>query len=212
MVNCAVSGKNATCDIKKGKYISVMVSDPANPSKKLWVKEEGVMQQIAKVIQSIAIPEKYMPEILAYIRQNHEAEKSFHHERTKSMQLEMNDIEGKMNRMADLLIEGHLTGETYQKKKLELELRRKNLLTDIIDTSNGNSEFKTALYGVYALITKSPQIFKGSNITEKRTLIGLVFSNLSLEGSTLRYSLRKPLGMFAGLSDCQEWCREKTHG
>ncbi len=207
MVTCAVSGKKATCDIKKGKYIYLMVSDPADPSKKLWVKEEGVMQQIAKVMQSIAIPEKYLPDILAYIRQNHEAEKAFHHDRTKAMRLEMNDIEGKMNRMADLLIEGHLTGETYQKKKLELELRRKNLHTAIGEHMNGDGEFKTALCGLVTLIRKAPEVFRSSNITEKRALLGLVFSNLSLEGSTLRYSLRNPIGMFAGVSNCQGWCR-----
>ena len=32
------------------------------------------------------------------------------------------------------------------------------------------------------------------------------FSNLSLNGSTLRYSLRKPLDKFTNLSTCQEWC------
>ena len=58
MVTCAVSGKKATCDLKKGKYIYFIVSDPDNPGKKLWVKEDVVLRQIAKVVQSISIPEK----------------------------------------------------------------------------------------------------------------------------------------------------------
>ena len=40
IVTCAVTGKKATCDIKKSRYVYLMTRDPANPAKKLWVKEE----------------------------------------------------------------------------------------------------------------------------------------------------------------------------
>jgi hypothetical protein len=63
-----------------------------------------------------------------------------------------------------------------------------------------------ALYGVYTLAAKSPKIFQSSNMTEKRTLLGLVFSNLCLEGLHLRYTLRKLFDLSAGSLNRQEWC------
>ena len=206
LVTCAVSGKKATCDLKKGRYTYLMVRDPASPERKLWVKEESVIKQIAEVIRSIAIPEKYLPEILNYIRSSHEAEKAFHLEHARSLQQEKNAITTKINRLTDLMIEGHVTEETYKAKHLELDMRRENLNRDMTGTDRGDSGFKITLSGIIALMAQAPQLFASSNITEKRALIGLVFSNLQLEGSTLRYTLRKPIDTFAKAAECQEWC------
>lgn len=206
MVTCAISGKKATCDLKKGKYIYLMVSDPNCPGGKLWVKEEVVVRQIAKAVQSISIPESSLPDILEYVRSSHEAEKAFHHERTRALQSEKNDIAGKLNRLTDLLIEGHIAEETYKQKHLELDLRRRNINTDIARNDSGDSDFKMAVSGILALLSKSPQIFESSNIAEKRTLLGLIFSNLELEGATLRFSLRNPFDQFIKGANCQEWC------
>lgn len=45
----------------------------------------------------------------------------------------------------------------------------------------------------------------GSTNAEKRRLIGFVFTNLELEGSKLRFSLRKPFDLFVDLAECQNW-------
>jgi|SRR5579871_1105415 len=208
MVNCAVSGKKVTCDLKKGKYVYLVVGDPDYPGQKLWVKEETVLKQIAKVVQSITIPESHLPHILDYVRKNHEAEKTFHRERIKAAQLEMNDLEGKLNRLTDLLIEGHVTEDTYKRKHLELDLKRQNLSVDINRANGGDSDFKMAICGILALLSKSPKIFESSNLAEKRTLLGLVFSNLELKGTTLRFSLRKPLDQFVDMPNCLAWCAQ----
>ncbi len=123
------------------------------------------------------------------------------------MQTEVHEITVKLNRLTDLLIEGHIMPDIYNEKNLDLDLRRKNLLTDMKENHSGDSDFKIAICGIIALLSKSPQIFQSSNIAEKRALLGLVFSNLQLEGSTLRYSLRKPFDQFVKASNCQGWCR-----
>jgi len=43
------------------------------------------------------------------------------------------------------------------------------------------------------------ELFESSKIEQKRKLINYVFSNLELEGVTLRYSLRKPFDLMV---DC----------
>ncbi len=209
LVTCAVSGKKATCDLKKGRYTYLMVQDPAKPTKKLWVKEETVIQQMAEVVRSIAIPEKYLPETLGYIRSNHEAEKAFHVEHIRGLQREKGDILGKLNRLTDLLIAGHVTEATYKDKHLELDMRRDNITRELAENDKGDTGFKVTLSGIVALMAQAPQLFASSNMIEKRALVGLVFSNLQLEGSTLRYNLRKPLDTFVKPTKCQDWCGQE---
>ncbi len=49
------------------------------------------------------------------------------------------------------------------------------------------------------------ELFESSKIEQKRKLINYVFSNLELEGVTLRYSLRKPFDLMANCSTRSEW-------
>jgi hypothetical protein len=56
-----------------------------------------------------------------------------------------------------------------------------------------------------SLASKVPDLFERSNNAEKRLLIGFVFSNLTLVGPTLGYSLRKPFDLLVDLAKSQEW-------
>lgn len=205
IVTCAVSGKKATCDIKKGRYVYLMTRDPANPDKKLWVKEESVLRQINEIFKGFVLPDDYLPEMLDYVRRSHEAEKAFHHDHVRTLQLEKNDLTGKLDRLTDLLLEGHISKEVYERKHEEIISRRDDINQQLVGSDKGDSSVKTALCAMLALISKTQGMFASSNIEEKRHLLGLVFSNLSLEGATLRYTLRNPFDIFEKMSGCQEW-------
>ena len=49
------------------------------------------------------------------------------------------------------------------------------------------------------------ELFESSKIEQKRKLINYVFSNLELNGVTLRYSLRKPFDLMVDCSTRSEW-------
>ena len=49
------------------------------------------------------------------------------------------------------------------------------------------------------------ELFESSKIEQKRKLVNYVFSNLELEGVTLRYSLRKPFDLMVDCSTRSEW-------
>jgi site-specific DNA recombinase len=56
LLKCAVSGSTVTCDLKKGKYVYLICRDPKAPKKKLWIKENDILDQIRDVFRSIQIP------------------------------------------------------------------------------------------------------------------------------------------------------------
>ncbi len=49
------------------------------------------------------------------------------------------------------------------------------------------------------------ELFESSKTTENRELINFVFSNLSLRGRKLEYTLRKSFDMLLNLPHCPEW-------
>jgi len=68
-----------------------------------------------------------------------------------------------------------------------------------------DQNFKLTVNTVLSLASKAYELFGSSNIEQKRKLINYVFSNLELEGVTLRYSLRKPFDLIVDCSTRSEW-------
>ena len=205
LITCAVSGRKVTCDLKKGRYVYLVTRDPANPNKKLWIKERTVLKQIETALNSLAIPDTFLAEILDYVRTSHEAEKAFHYEQIRALNTEKNDLTGKLDRLTDLLLEGHIMKEVYDRKHKEISLRQNEIIRLLSCNTKGDLGYKMTLSNIIALAGKTPILFRSSKTDEKRHLLGLVFSNLQLEGATLRYTLRKPFNVFAKVPPTEEW-------
>ncbi len=208
LVTCAGSGRKATCDLKKGKYVYLIADDPSDPAKKLWVKEETVLSQIRAVLSSIRIPEEVMAEITGHLRTSHDAEVAFHHDRIGTLEAESRDLRAKLDRLTDLLLDEGITRDMYDRKHREIAERQRQIGEQLQDSHEADSEFKMALSGLLSLASKAADLFESSNNAEKRSLIGFTFSNLQLEGATLKYSLRKPFDMFVDLNTRQKWLPE----
>ena len=205
LVTCAASGRKATCSLQKGRYVYLMVRDPADPAKKLWIKEESVLQQLRDVLRSFALPEEFLAKVLDYIKSNHEAEKESYYVRVKELQLEHGNLTQKLNRLTDLMIEGHLAPEVFECKHKEIALRRSEVEVILKENSQADDKFKDALSNILKLVSKSCDLFESSKTDENRNLLGFVFSNLELKGTSLRYTLRKPFEIFAQLPNNPEW-------
>jgi DNA invertase Pin-like site-specific DNA recombinase len=205
LVTCAVSGRKATCSLQKGRYVYLMARDPANPAKKVWVKEESVLQQLDNVLRSFALPEEFVAMALDYIKSSHEAEKELHLARIKELRIEDSNLADKSNRLMDLMIEGHVEQKLFEAKNKEITFRRREIACILDDNIVADEKFKDALCKILSLVAISGDLFESSKTDEKRGLLGFVFSNLQLEGPILRYTLRKPFEVFAQLPHNPEW-------
>ena len=205
LITCSVSGRKATCSLQKGRYIYLMARDPANPNKKVWVKEESVLKQLGDILRSFALPNHLLGRILEYIKSSHETEKELHFSKIKELRVEDSNLADKQNRLTDLMIEGHIDPKLFEAKNKEIGLRRQQIANLSKDNIQADEKFKDALSKIVCLISKSNEMFESSKTDEKRGLLGFVFSNLELEGATLRYTLRKPFEVFAQLPTNPEW-------
>ena len=68
-----------------------------------------------------------------------------------------------------------------------------------------DQNFKITVNTVLSIASKAYELFESSNIEQKRKLINYVFSNLELEGVTLRYSLKKPFDLMVDCTTYNDW-------
>lgn len=107
--------------------------------------------------------------------------------------------------LEDLLVNGWITDDQYdnffqsfQEQKVDLNTRL-GMLQEAED-----NYYITAKY-LLELANRSYELFKSSEVEERRQLIKLVLSNLRVEGKKVRYDAIKPFDTILDYSDRQLW-------
>jgi type I restriction-modification system DNA methylase subunit len=75
----------------------------------------------------------------------------------------------------------------------------------IEDYDIADEKFKSLVITVLELATQSHELFVYATLSEKRSLIDFVFSDMTLTGRNLHYTLRKPFDLIVDLSKCEDW-------
>ena len=74
--------------------------------------------------------------------------------------------------------------------------------------SNADEKFNLTLVTVLGLAKNAGRLFKSSSVDEKRQLLNLVCSNLSLRDKNLYFIYKKPFGIFTKGFNCFKWLPE----
>ncbi len=205
LLTCAVSGRKVACDIKKGKYVYLISRDPASPQHKIWTKEDIVLDQIRDVFKSIQIPEAVLAEIINSLKKTHQSEMDFYQASIQSLNKEHELLTKRLDSLMAKYLDESITKDMYDRTYGQLIQRRQEIQEMLERHHAGDEQFRIAVSTLVSLASKAAEIFDRSQTDEKRQLIGYLFSNLEMEGATLRYTLKKPFNLFVGLASYKEW-------
>lgn len=117
----------------------------------------------------------------------------------------MDAINEKIKRARDLLLDLSITKDDYTEIKAELEVERHNIDVKLQSLSKADDSFNETLGIIFELASKAHELFKSSEIEEKRRIISILFPNLKMDGETLVFTLRKPFDRFVNCTDHPDW-------
>ena len=211
LLTCATAGKTVTADTKTKIYQSGLEAswtylrcwNPENPEKKMWVREDKIIQQAEDVFFSLGIQDKHLlNDIISHIKKTNKLKQSSHNEQLSSMKREHTQIQSKLDRLIDLRLENEITKDEYEAGKTRLKDRQYELDDLIKMYDRADSEFTDALINLLSLASDAQELWKGSTISKKRELLNFVFANLQLDGAKLSYTLKEPFKSFQNINDC----------
>lgn len=213
LLTCATTGKVVTADTKvktygngrRAEYTYLMCWNPENPAKKLWIREEQVMEQVEQIFKSMSPDDDIFEDVVAYSRQACEAEKVFHKRQIQELQRESEGIQSKLDKLMDLLLDGALSKEEHDQKRQKFKARQIELANQLNSYHMADDGFRDAVADTLELGRKAHDLFLRSNNAGKRRLLGFVFSNLQLNGQKVQYSLRKPFDLYVKAGNIGEW-------
>ncbi|MDE3015739.1 MAG: recombinase family protein [Pseudomonadota bacterium] len=214
ILTCATTGKTISAERHSKTYqhggrdewIYLSSWNPDDPKKKVWVREEQVLEQVEAALETLAIKnEKLLQNITSHIFQTNESKKAFHIKQTAVLKKEHTEIEEKLDKLLDLMMEKVISKEEFEAKKRRLKDRQYEIDDLIRSYDEADDAFTNRLIDLLNLSAGALDRFRGSNFAEKRDLLNFVFLNLKLKGKKLEYSMRFPFSEFAKCDDIVKW-------
>lgn len=174
--------------------------------KGLNVSEEQLWNGLGAAVDEISISSELAEKIADALNQTHQracdAVKREISEFTKAL----DEIEHRRNRLVDLMLEETLSKSDYRTQVTRLDHERKRL-TEVLESAQlsiSGSYLKTAK-DVLELATRAKSLWIQRSPEDRKMFLERILSNPILEGSTVRYSLKKPFAVLAEMREELNW-------
>lgn len=190
LIRCAVTGNVVTMDTKKGQYNYLVVADPENPKRRMWVPEDDVIDQVADVLQRFEVKGGPRKQICEWLRTSLDIETEFHQQQVAVLSKQLSAVNSKMRRLAELLLDGAYTVAEHQQLRNDLTEKRAMLETKLAQHQAGDDGFIATIEVMLNLLDRAHELFVSSQNPLKRQVLNMMFENFSLRGAKLEYALR----------------------
>ena len=213
MITCAVTGRVVSADTKKRQrgdgtpYETTYLGtwNPADTSKKIWVREDDVMADVEDVFRRMKLPPEMIHNVMQYVRSGAGFERQYHKQRMESLYKELTNTKTKLDRLMDFWLEGKITEEEHNEKRKNLAERRDLITVEIQQHNQADDKFSERLMDVVKIGGNAYDHFRLSNTEGKRRLVNLVFSTVKLRGRNVEFSLRSPFDTFVKAENIEQW-------
>jgi site-specific DNA recombinase len=214
LITCATTGRVVTADtkskvyIKDGRYAEwtyLRCWNPDNPEKIMWVREDKILAEVEDILRRIHIEPETKEMLCKHLQDTDQSERAFVRQQVGEWQKEYTLAQNRLNRLMDLLIDGTIHRDEFEKKKAQIREDQLTLEKNMAGARDGDDSFKDSMLALLDIISQAHALFKGSHVEEKRRLVNFLFANLKLKGPTLCYELRKPFDRMVDLTNSIEW-------
>ena len=195
LVRCAKCGCAVSPEIKKGKFIYYSCTNYRKQCERVYVNEKVFLEPIYKVLKGLQMPDKRIQEITEGLRAMGSSEASFHKFNMANLRKEYDMIEDRISKMYDDKLDGRITDEMYDNKLREYKERQGKILSDMRIHSEADEEFYLTANTLLNVAKRALEIFKSSEVPEKRQFLNFLLQNCELQGKKLEFSLRSPFNM-----------------
>ena len=121
------------------------------------------------------------------------------------MKKEHTEIEDRLDKLLDLMMEKIITKEEFEVKKRKLKDRQYEIDELVRSYDEADDVFTKRLIDLLNMASGALERFRGSNIAEKREILNFVFLNLKLNGKKVEHTMRCPFDAFAECDDIDKW-------
>lgn len=178
-VHCSVCSGQVTWESHKG--IVYGHCNKCKDSNRSWYREDYFVDKITRTLSGLVLKNERFAEWLKKALKEYGRNETEYREReTGSIKSSIDKIEQKLSRLYEDRLEDRIDIEFYDKKSSELKIERETLTYRLTAHAKVSDKTKELGLALFELSQNAPTIFKKKGLEEKRDLLTLVFSDLTV--------------------------------
>lgn len=207
MMKCAECGCTITAETHKGhNYYSCTNYKRMHP-KRIYVREEDLLSPINEVLKNIRLSDEKIQEITEDLKKMNQAKNEFHKQSLLALRKEYDQIETRISNAFDLMTDGSITKDMFNKKLKEYKEKQADLEAKMEQYTDADENFYLTANMVLNLAKNAYNIFQSSEVSKKRQLLNFLVQNPQLKGKKLVFTLKKPFDTILEANRCSNWLR-----
>lgn len=209
LLKCQHCGCSYSPEIKKGKYIYMRPTKSHGECAYCHhLNEEKILSQIEEVLKGMSIPEKVLKELNDELKKSSDKEHKHQIQEVSRLQEQYQIIQNRVKRARGLYLDGELSKEEYDGMMTDLQAERHNMEVRLQRLANADDSFNKMIGTIFALASKAHDLFKSSELEEKRRIITILFPNLEMNAERLVFKPREPFDLFLNMPHRLDWLPE----
>ena len=205
LVKCSKCGCAVSPEIHKKKYVYYSCTNYKEVCKRVWVREEKLLEPIAEVLKNMALPQNVIEDVTESLKVVEKSKNEFHNKALENLRSDYDKIDKRMGVMYEDRLDGRITMDMYDKKLKEYNEKQQELLFDMRKYQQANESYYLTANKVLNLANRAYEIFESSEPEEKRQLVNFLFQNCQLNGKKLLFKLKRPFDTVLQCSRNKQW-------
>ena len=194
----------------KGKFIYYSCTNAKKDlcDKKIYIPEKDFLKPIYKLLEAFeSIPQAKIDEIVEGLKKSNEGKDLYHKEAIRALQQEYNTIQVRLSRLTDLLLDQSITKDEYDKKLKEMKEKQYDINIQIEDHTRADENYYITASTVLNLAKNAFELFKSSEVPEKRAILNYLLQNCVANENKLEFSIRSPYNHILTFANQPNWLR-----
>ncbi|OGM13933.1 hypothetical protein A2W15_02575 [Candidatus Woesebacteria bacterium RBG_16_41_13] len=206
LLSCANCGCAITFETAKGKYIYGHCTNfHKNCSKKVWMREEVITNQVVELLKNLTVPEDVLPEIVDALKKGHQDKIQYHNRIMDNLKQELSRVENRLDNLLDAKLDGSITQETYDRKLKQYKEQQQEILDQMDRHNKADENFFYEANKILELSKRAYEIFANSEMEDQRELLKFLLPNSKMDGENLVPSIQMPFDVIINCHKTKDW-------
>ena len=173
------------------------------------LNENEISEQIEIVLQNLYIPQEYLEQIKNDVKKKVYDEEKDQKRKLAKYQEEYAKADEELKKLWRRYFMAEETEkmdkEIYDVLRTDIEVRRDNAQKEMQILAQDDKEFEIGVAQVLQLVENATEIWKSSQLSKKRDILGLLFTNFYVSGESVGFTLVEPFKDMLEYSDSPIW-------
>lgn len=208
LLKCADPACGCVCspEIKKGRLVYYACTNHKRiHAKRLYVREEVYLEPIYRVLEKLQLPQKKVDELVKALKKSIDSKSLYQKSEITRLRKIIDEEQVAQNAIAKKFARDEIGKDIYDSVISESKEKQRQAETELTNHADADENYFVNAGRVLDVARRASEIFKSSEVNEKRAFLRFLFQNINADGEKLLFTMRKPFDTLVLISEHPTW-------